>query len=112
MKLTVLDLPSQVAKAQTNIELKGLQGQIDTLGVDLFSPDLSFEHTYDAVLMSHTIREWSEDKLAYFFELIHSILNPGGFVTMDMVAPHELGEGYQKGISLYSSIYSLCFLTS
>jgi hypothetical protein len=112
MKLTVLDLPSQVAKAQESIELNGMQGQIDTLGVDLLSPDLSFEDTYDAVLMIHTIREWSEEKLAFFFKIVHSILNVGGFVTMNMVSPHELGDGYQKELSLYSSMYSLYFLTS
>jgi len=113
MKLTVLDLPSQVVKAQKNIDLNGLQAQIDTMGADLFDPDIKFDRTYDAVFMIHTIREWSDEKVADFLEIIYSILKPGGFVTMDMVAPHELGEGYKpREASLFSSKYSLYFLAS
>merc|ERR1719284_747395 len=111
MRVTVLDLPEQVAKAATNIEAAGLTGQIDTMGVDLSDDNLTFEQKYDAVFMIHMIREWSIPNVERFFKIIASILNPGGVILITTDGEHPIGEGYQN-MSLYQSAMPLYFLTS
>lgn len=112
MKLTVLDLPTQVAKAEIAIKAEGLQDQIDTMGVDLYDANLTFDHKYDAVLMISMLREWSWADTAYFFKIIHSLLNSGGVITMNMLSPHAVGKNYTNEIGFEGSIYSVYFLAS
>ena len=55
----VLDLPKQCSKAADNVKKAGLEGQVDTLPQDLLDPSFRIPSKYDAVMMVHTIREWS-----------------------------------------------------
>lgn len=112
MQLTVLDLPSQVAKAAELAAAAGLQEQIDTMGVDLFDDNITFEHSYDAVLMNHMNHEWSKENLARFFGMIYPILNPGGLIIVQNDRKHPVGSGYESDRPVQSTIYPLYFVSS
>jgi len=95
LNITVLDLPAQCEKAQTNIQNASLEAQIDTLPQDLLDASFRIDRKFDAVMMVHTIREWSPEHLQHFFHLIYDALNPGGVVFMDMVCDRKIGGGYE-----------------
>jgi len=115
MRLTVLDLPAQVAKAAHNIEAASLQDQIDTKGVDLLVHEkIVFEHRYDAVFMIHMIREWTDADLTRFVETAHSNLNPGGvLVIFPFALERHLGDfdHYTPNLAV-NSFHSLYMLAS
>jgi hypothetical protein len=52
VKVTIVDLPGQVADARKNIEREGLSDRIDAIAVNMLSPDTVLPQGADAVWMS------------------------------------------------------------
>jgi len=91
-RITMLDLPEQCEKADAEIAKYGLQDRIQTLPMNLLSPNLSLgDGQFDAVYMIHTIREWSYESLARFFSALYFALRPKGTILMDMLTGHQHG---------------------
>ena len=67
----------------------GLSDRIDTLPCDLCDPAFHLTEQYGAVVMIHTIREWSAEQVTRFFTLIHDALVPGGSVFINMAVEQE-----------------------
>ena len=88
-RFTVLDLAHVCERAAVRISDAGLSHRVGTLPCDLCDPAFRLTQQYDAVVMIHTIREWSAEEVTRFFTLIHEALVPGGVVFVNMAEEQE-----------------------
>lgn len=63
VKVTIADLPGQIAMAETNIKKNGLSDRIDGFGMDLLNPNQSFPNGYDAIWMSQFLDCFSMEQI-------------------------------------------------
>eukprot|EP00966_Prymnesium_polylepis_P295902 6834133-Prymnesium_polylepis.1 len=63
---------------------------------DLLDSSFTIPGKFHAVMMVHTIREWSKAHVQRFFRLIFNALHPGGVVFMDMLSRHAEGKDFDK----------------
>lgn len=61
VSVTIIDLPEIVALAAENVSERGLQGRIDTCGVDLLDDSKPFPKGFDAIWMSQFLVCFSEE---------------------------------------------------
>jgi len=68
VSVTILDLPGVVAMADASIRERGLQGRIETHGIDLLDGSKPFPVGFDAIWMSQFLVCFSEDEVLSLLE--------------------------------------------
>ena len=78
VRVTILDLPGQLAKALANAAAAGLEGQIDGHAVDLLDASQPFPTGYDVVWMSQFLCCFPEEDILHLLRRGASALSEGG----------------------------------
>ena len=80
VKITILDLPGQLADAYKNINDKGLNERIDGYPIDLLDHSLPYPQNYDVVWMSQFLDCFSQDDIVELLKKAKAALNPDGAI--------------------------------
>ena len=76
VKVTLLDLPGQLAKARQTIAQKALDDRIDCLEFDILRTQQPFPEGADAIWMSQFLDCFSEDQIVHILTLAGSGMRP------------------------------------
>lgn len=80
VKITILDLPGQLADAYKNINDKGLNERIDGYPIDLLDHSLPYPQNFDVVWMSQFLDCFSQDDIVELLKKAKAALNPDGAI--------------------------------
>jgi len=80
VKITILDLPGQLADAYKNINDKGLNERIDGYPIDLLDHSLPYPQNYDVVWMSQFLDCFSQKDIVELLKKAKAALNPDGAI--------------------------------
>lgn len=80
VKITILDLPGQLAEAYQNIKDKGLEDRIDGFAIDLLDHSIAYPKNYDIVWMSQFLDCFSQDDIVELLRKAKEALSPDGAI--------------------------------
>jgi len=77
VRVTIVDLPGQLADARRNVGSDGRGGRIDFFPADLRDPGVQLPRGFDAVWMSQFVDCFSEPEIVRIFGKCREIMGPG-----------------------------------
>jgi len=80
VKITILDLPGQLAEAYQNIKDNGLEDRIDGFAIDLLDHSIAYPKNYDIVWMSQFLDCFSQDDIVELLRKAKEALSPDGAI--------------------------------
>lgn len=80
VRLTLLDLPIQLARARANLEAAGLLARADLVAVDMLDLDAAFPVGMDAIWMSQFLTCFGLEEIGHIFRRAAASLADGGSV--------------------------------
>ncbi len=78
VRMTIVDLPGQVAEARRNIEKLGLEKRIDAIAVDLLDRSVALPKGYDVIWMSQFLDCFSQDEILSLLQRVYDALDENG----------------------------------
>nr|WP_294613037.1 class I SAM-dependent methyltransferase [uncultured Gilliamella sp.] len=107
VKITLLDLPQQLAVAKENIEQAGFADRINGFAVDLLKAD-ELPNQADVWWMSQFLDCFSEDQIVHILKLIHHSMQDNATVCiMDLFWDRQAFEAGALSLNA-SSLYFTC----
>ncbi len=80
IKITIMDLPGQLAMAKKAVTEAGFTDRVDFVEANLLDPQQKIPEGFDAVWMSQFLDCFSEAEIVSIMSRCRSALNPGGLV--------------------------------
>ncbi|MFN3403314.1 MAG: methyltransferase [Cytophagaceae bacterium] len=80
IKMTILDLPGQLAMAKENIKKNGFEGRIDTFPINILDSSQKFPKGHDAIWMSQFLDCFSKEEIVHILKRAHEAIDDDGVV--------------------------------
>ena len=101
LRITILDLPTVVAKANARIAELGLADRVQAVGLDAFNDELPTDA--DCVFFGHFLEIWSVEKIKALLAKAARAVGPGGGLVVVAPTQHddETGPPIAAALSAY-----------
>ncbi len=108
VKVTILDLPGQLEKAEKNIKEAGFENRVDTRSANLLDSSVPFPKGYDAIWMSQFLDCFSQKDIIHLLQRGREALNDNG--TLYILETYWDKQQYDAAMySLHAtSLYFVC----
>lgn len=80
IRITMVDLPGQIAMAKKNIEKTGHSGRVEYFPTNMLDSTIKLPKGHDTIWMSQFLDCFSDDEIVSILERCHEALNDDGYV--------------------------------
>ncbi len=77
VRVTMCDLPGQLASARTNIEKQGVGDRVDEYPIDILKPETTLPEGHDVIWMSQFLDCFSEDEIVMILKKAAAVMDAG-----------------------------------